>query len=369
MPIDFVHDENPDVFLYLRNEGMMPEYVSNSDVFRPGDCDSLADVAFADQDNRLFPCHTKAACWESAAYFAGRGLEDDKIKAQIEKMASVHNITEDVQAVFNKFEEEYTKAAATEVVEAPEEKFALILDWDGVNSNGVQAFYPVTTHDDCVESSEKAASAYQAGSLPLPVFYQVASNIVKAASADALDELAPVVRRFGTDRLPDPYGAEILLGMRKEAGVNVAPYVAIAKELQRVVRAAESVDMAKQAASNAARLIFHLDQQNGIQYNSSMKDPYSVIFSGPLAADMEKFAASTVDILGIDVPVTDFLNLSDNRIDSSFSKNVASVVKEAKACLEGELAAEKTAAAAEKLRTLDEAARKMVLVVAADTGW
>ena len=82
-----------------------------------------------------------------------------------------------------------------------------------------------------------------------------------------------------------------------------------------------------------------------------------------------KAAATLIPILGVQVPVADFLNLSDNKIDKVFSKKAGSVIKGAKSCVDGEESIEKCAAAAEKLKGLGPEASKMLLKVLADLAW
>ena len=89
--IDFVTANNPAIFGYLQEKDAIPGYVLSSNKITKEEVDRLDKVAFANQAERLYPCHTKEACWESAAYFAGSGESDANVKANIEKMASFHH--------------------------------------------------------------------------------------------------------------------------------------------------------------------------------------------------------------------------------------------------------------------------------------
>ena len=71
----------------------------------------------------------------------------------------------------------------------------------------------------------------------------------------------------------------------------------------------------------------------------------------------------------VDVPVVDFLNLSEEKIDTMFSKSAAATIKKAKSQVEGDPDCEKTASAAITLSTLPDGVGKVLLGVLADTTW
>lgn len=367
MPNDFVTDENPDVFIHLHDSGAMPDYVYNADVITPGECSALADVAFADPNTRSFPCHTKAACWESAAYFAGRGMEDDNVKENIEKMASIHGIEDDVKAVFDHFESEYAKEASSE--EEPEEKkYALSIDFEGEGGRDVVNYFPINNQIECVMSSEKAAAAFRANTLPLPMLFKAANMIV--AAAEDPNELDPAIASLGTPRFPDPNAFEYMLNMRKYAGVrDLSPYEEIARVIDSTLEKAASVEEAIELAASAANEVYLNDLNNGIHYKNGMEDPFSMVFTGPRLSELDEFNASTVKVAGVRVPVTDFLNLRDDDIERIFSKGIQGTIKAAKERVSGERSIEKAAAASEKVATLSSDAQNILLATLAGIGW
>lgn len=372
MPNDFVTDENPDVFIHLHDRGEMPDYVLNSDLLTPGECGALADVAFADPTNRSFPCHTKAACWESAAYFAGRGFEDEAVRGNIEKMAAVHGIKDDVQRVFDLFDAEYTKEATAD--EEPEErKYALSIDFEGVNDRGVVDFFPINNQIECVTSSEKAASAYAAGNLPLPMLYKAAGAICEASTD--LSELDPMIVSLGhthANRFPDPNSFEYMLNMRKYAGVaDLAPYEEVMHVMAESLEKSASVEDAVALAESAASEVWSLDSQNGLKYDNDFANPYAMVFPehSPRLSELDDYSANVVKVAGVDVPVTDFLNMREDDIERVFSKGIQDTIKEAKACVTGERSMEKAAAASEKVATLSQDAQKILLATLAGIGW
>lgn len=364
---DFVTDQNPDILLYLGEHDMMPEYVKEASMLTEGDCSDLADAAFADPLNRKHPCHTKEACWLTAAYCAARGEDNPAILDRIEKLASMHGIEEDVKTVQNHFGDVIEKAAAAEVVEEPMRKFALTVDYGP--QRGEEVMYETTTLPDIMRSSEEAARNYQDGLLPLPVFFKVASAIMEANAGRDLEDVHPLVRSYGTPRLPDPYGCTVLLGMRKSAGVDVAPYEQVMLSMLPIMEKAASVAESIAAAEAIANEMYYIDAANGIRYNSNMQDPYALMYTGPTMAEMEKYASSTVRVLNVPVPVTDILNMSDKRIDQMFSKEAGAKIKEAKALVSGELSVDKSEAAAAKISELTPEAQRVYLSELAGTAW
>jgi hypothetical protein len=86
---------------------------SSDDLYGAGD---LPQEAYADPNRREFPCHTKAACWLSAAFLASSGMVQeepnryDRVKGALLKLAAVHNVLGDVESALGLREVEKTAA-------------------------------------------------------------------------------------------------------------------------------------------------------------------------------------------------------------------------------------------------------------------
>lgn len=367
---DYVEANNPALFLHLDEHNLIPDYVKASARVTPEELEDLSVVAFADPFNRAYPCHTKAACWQSAAWYAGNAVDQPEVKAGIEKMAYAHGIEEDVQKVFACFDDTLTKAASAEVVE-DDPKFALSLDFNGQFGRGFENHYPINSYHEVVRAGNDAAHDFATSSLPVPIMRKVATTIMDAAASYGVPEMEmpTVVCRLGIRRLPDPFAANVLVGMRKDAGVNVDPYRELLSQLESaIVKTASYMDAIALADQTAEQLCM-LDEENGVRYNSRMQDPYALLYTGPRVDELEKAAAQVVDIDNVHVPVADLLNLSDDKIDAIFSKRVGSVIKQAKACVSGTPDMEKTANAALCLQALPEEATKVLLATLAEVGW
>lgn len=365
--IDFTEDNNPDYLLFLDGQDAIPAYVKESDMLSKAACADLSERAFADPAHRLYPCHTKTACWMSAAHFAGRHGTDETVKANIVKQAKFHGAEEDVQKVFDLLEPKIEKKAAAE---EPMVKFALSIDWEGMNGRGKEDYYPVSNAVDVMMSSEAVADDYKAGRLPLPYMRKAARAIVKAATelTGSTGTLSPVVVKYGSVRLPDPYAASVILsGSRKAAGANVDDYMAVLDALKEGLAKCASFEAALEAADEAARQLFILDKKAGIEYGAHYQDPFVILFSGPTMRDVEKTAAAHVRIMDVCVPVVDFVNLSDAKIDQTFRKEAAAVIKQAKETVKGTPSSEKTASASEGIAALNADVQKVLLRTLAET--
>ena len=364
--IDFVTANNPAIFGYLQEKDAIPGYVLSSNKITKEEVDRLDKVAFANQAERLYPCHTKEACWESAAYFAGSGESDANVKANIEKMASFHGIEEDVRDVFAIFEGEMNKAAAAEKKEERMEKFALTLDLQGFQGRGVENFYPINNAAEVVSSSDACTADYNAGKIPSGAMRKIASAITEAAITCGVDpsELTGEVRAFGTRNTPDPYAAEILVKMRKSAAHNE-----LMKEFQEKLASTSEISEAIEVANEIAEKMYVLDKQAGVRYGKGVLDPYAILFTGPTLEEFEKAAASTISLRGVNIPVDDFVNLADKDIDVNFSAKSASIIKEAKSYISAGQSIDTCVNINSKLAELNRDTQNVLLNVLANTGW
>ena len=369
--LDFVKSHNPSIFKFLEDNSVTPEYVKSASAITQGEVDGLNDVAFADRAHRLFPCHTKEACWKSAAFFAGSGESDAAIRKEIEKKASYHGISEDVSKVFSFFEDTLEKSACKK--EASNKEYALTLDFEGRDGRGVENFYPINSASEVIGASDDAAMDYMSGRIPIEAMRKIASNISEAATRFNVptSDLNAEVQKLGTRRLPDAFAAEYLIGSRKEASTKLyEASVAVIKDLQEKIASCKSHDAAISLADEAADKIVALDKEAGIiSYTSTITDPYSAIFVGPTVEDMYKYAGTTVDISGIRVPCEDLINLSKDTIEQTFSKKAGSIILQAKENLGTEESIEKCARASELIGTLAEDTRTVLLNVLSSACW
>ena len=373
---DYVGDNNTASLTFAFQNGLLPDYFLDSPQVTAENTKNLYKVAFADQENRKFPCHTKAACLHSAIWYAANKMEEPAVKAGIEKLAAVHGISKDVEKVFDTFASAIEKAAAAKEAaeEKPMKKYALTINFEGFRGRGVENFYPINNPVEIAAAADNAFKDYCKNNLPLPAFRKVAHAIMKAAEEHEMlhTEIDPTVTSVGADRLPDTDFADSCLAMRKMAGVqNLEPYKAIlAQVVEGIEKVASSADELIEIGEAAAEAMYKLDLSNGIEkYSSSVIDPYSMIFSGPTVDEFLKEASQCILLRGVHVPIVDFMNIADSKIDKMFSPGTGAVVKSAKKMLEGDNSIQKCAAASTQLEQLTKEASNILLKILAGTGW
>ena len=105
--VDQVSDANAAEFVRLSRLYDFPEYVKQEKMARLFEPGAAAVTTYADPVRRQYPCHTKAATWVSALYFAEKAAEfhakdRDRIAARIDHYADFWQIRGDVSRVREK---------------------------------------------------------------------------------------------------------------------------------------------------------------------------------------------------------------------------------------------------------------------------
>lgn len=89
---DFTTDSTAAVYDYADKNGLVPGFVKQSSLITSEDVKDLPVYAFADEVNRLFPCHTKEATVLSAIYFMADGNENNNVLETIQKRAAAFDV-------------------------------------------------------------------------------------------------------------------------------------------------------------------------------------------------------------------------------------------------------------------------------------
>lgn len=109
-----------------------PDFVKNANhEARCGDAETLPRHMYADPFNKLYPCHSSAATWLSAAFFADKHAADNNekvaaVKNNIIKSAAYFGIAGSVTDLFSKAE----KNAASDLAQLPDDDFAVVWTTD-----------------------------------------------------------------------------------------------------------------------------------------------------------------------------------------------------------------------------------------------
>lgn len=366
--MDFLNDKTAAILGYAFQNNLLPDFVKEASMPQTEDVEDLRLEAFAKPETREYPCHTKEATILSALYAAASAQEND-VKENIVKFASAYNILEDVNNVFNHFNTLLEKQASEmEEENAYIEKFAMTLTDGEMEHN----HYNISTKEDTLVSINHLNEDYSIGAIKPHLMRKLACSIVKAANSfDISSEYIPsIIKDYATEKLPDVAMAYNLVSLRKSAGVDTEEYENIIEKLASAISESDmTYDTLVKLADAAAEDIYVLDQVNNIEYSQEQPNPYEVLYNGPTMNQIEKFAAEHVRISDIPVPVVDFINISDNTINNSFSKQASELILQVKQDLQGELTVEKAAKAQESLNALSEDVRKVLLNTLVNTGW
>lgn len=356
---DFIGQNNPNVQIYAAENGLIPDYVDEAPVITEEDIAQLDNTAFANPYARTYPCHTKVACVQSALWDAATNPGNELVTNNIKRAAAAHGVAEDVDKIYTFFSDAFQKAAAPKPVAQPEPQYAITLADDAGRQTG---FFETTYSQDVLNSAEEADRQYRAGNIGEPEFRKIATAIVEAAEQHALpvNELPRTIQVYGTDRLPDPYGAEIVVrDFCKRSNVNPDPYMRGVNQLQQAMAQSDAIEDMIKMANMVADQMVQLNLHNGI-VPKTQDSPYTLLFSGPTRREMQKRAANTVYIMDVPVPAQAMLQLPATTIERRFAPQAAGVIKQAQARLQQD-DMEKAAAAAELISTMSPAAIKQLL--------
>lgn len=326
---DYIGLNNPAVFNYANDAGLIPSYFTDAIIPDEESIKDLNPVAFADPYGKTYPCHTKVACVMSAIWNAANG-DTEYLSDNIKAHAKVLGIESDVDKIYDHFENVMSKAAAAANA-VPEPRYALEVDFQGHNGLDKKGFYPITTPYDLMASANRLAEDYNRGTIGAPVMRKVAMAIADAATA--FDSLPLAVRRFSISNMADPYMAASMFTQRnKEANVNNGEYMAVLDGLKTRMAKAASIEEAIEAGEQALEALYMLDAKNNM--NPRWEDnPAYMLMCGPSPEEFDKAASSSVFICEVPVPVAALTALDDKVLDYQFSKPAAAHMKAAKARL------------------------------------
>ena len=367
--MDFLNDKTGAIIGYAFENSLLPDSIKQASMPTSEEVNGLKDNAFANPFDREYPCHNKQATVLSALY-AAASYEDEAVIDGIKKMASAYGIEDITNPIFDHFSEAMEKYAAEKAEEeTPMVKFALSLTAeDGTVTN----HYNISTKEDTVLAIRHLNDDYSYGAIAPRHMRKIAKEVISAARDFdiAYDYIPSQLTRFVSGNIPDVSISSELAQLRKSANVDIERYDEVIQKLANDMSDSDMSDEAIEACTDVAvNALFDLDQEYNIKYASDQPDPYDIVFSGPSRYEFEKFASNHVRIQGISVPVVDMLNLNDDKIETLFSKQAATLIHEAKDALKGEASVEKTTKSASILENLSQEASTVLLTTLAGTGW
>ncbi len=220
-----------------------------------GDPETLPTHVYADQRNRLYPCHTKAATWMSTLFFADKRAEYKPavatvIESRLDKAASYFHIKADCDALKQ-------KVAADSVDDAnrlPDSEFALVWVTDGAR----ERHYPLRN-----AAEVKMASAWFQTYRDQFLFAdrsRIAQKILEKASQYGADiseqrELLGKVAGYGYCS-----GVEIADMLQKRASLVARSHPTYAAEMRQLATQVEKYPQNAREAGVREKLASIVDQ-------------------------------------------------------------------------------------------------------------
>lgn len=156
-----------------------PDFVkrASAEQLRGNPNEILPTHLYADQRQRLYPCHTPAATWMSALFFMDKSAEFtkadyDSVSGRLVKSAQAFHILPELNNLWNRM----TKDASDGLTQLPDSAFALVWKTDG----GTERHYPLRNSGEV----KMAASWFQKyrDEFTFPDRRMIASRILEKAS-------------------------------------------------------------------------------------------------------------------------------------------------------------------------------------------
>lgn len=369
---DFTTDTTAAIFEYADERGLVPEFVKQSSHIGPDDVAGLHDRAFADENARLYPCHTKEATILSAIYSQAQGDDTPGVREKIASFAEAFGVQDEVARVYECFDrlagEVQEKQAAAERVEVMQ-KFALTLhDEDGTEHN----MYELTTPADTALTLRHLEEDFNNGRVPMPYMRKIATEVCEAAAEQGIERVPETIIKFASAGLPDYDTTKALVSLRSNLVTPEAmvDYNMVTDGMFDALCKAASLGQAMSIVDHAAAQMCALDANNGVTvYSFSTPNPYEIMYTGTSPVDMLKHAAAHVFVSDIAIPVADLRRADMDTVRGRLSKSASDTVGEVIDVLASteQPDAKLTAACTEKLATLSPEVRKELLRTLADT--
>lgn len=229
--MDPLHDRLGSVYHRIRQQYTVPEFVKKSNASEMF-LTEIPKRCMADPHRGLYPCHTKAATWLSAAYFVDRFEEHSDVDRQqiadrLEKFAAWFGIQDSLQTLIDEKAQKLSKAAATRSI--PDDFYALEIPQE---DGAVKYAGAMTTPSD-IQAAEKWLFENRP-QLTFPQRNRIAHRILKRASVLGV---AP------SDRL------QRVAGMGVNNSANIAQHLKMRSDLARRSNSVAAGALEKQASA------------------------------------------------------------------------------------------------------------------------
>lgn len=317
---DYIKDQNP-TYIYKALEAIkdLPAELASANIPEASYVSTLHKSAFADGDNRLFPCYDEVSTFLSACNIYGTGVKNTAVVELLEKRASFLGLKDLVEEVKSVFEAPITKQASNV------EEYALVIEEDGIQTG----YLPVNDILDIDLSCRQWQASRNFATLPSDLLKQAAVVIVNAADRLNVSDSVPyIIKEAAEDRFPDFSRVDRELEFRINSVEDTD-----SKELYIKMASVGVLDVAKEWIETMDLLDFSLLTPD-VRKNPLFKTASEIIFSGTPVKEIEKVANShvSVDINGntLLLPFDALKTISDEDIYKFYPKSSADIIKEAK---------------------------------------
>lgn len=127
IPLDHAHDVSGRETHRLTSLYEAPDFVKSASAERLNGDDTLPRHLYADQHHKLYPCHTAAATWMSALFFADKRAEfNDKAAESIAERIKSAATYFGIKGLVDELETKIAEANDTDVNKLPDSDFAIV---------------------------------------------------------------------------------------------------------------------------------------------------------------------------------------------------------------------------------------------------
>lgn len=318
-PVDYRDDSLGVVFQEIASYTRVPDYVKYAS-HRELNRDDWKLDHFADPVNRLFPMHTKAATWTSAAYLLKRAdeLDDGYVSRVWERLvdrADLFGIKDDLIEMTKQAKE---ASAEPELEKEADDAFALVIQYaDGTK----ERHYPLRNSKE-VRAADQWFANYR-HQLRLEHRRQIARQILKKAS-----QFQVVLRHRDLLEKSAGLGASartVVAGhLRKRAYLIQRDYPGLAARLREL---ADGLELTPQRVdlTKVAEQLDELDAITGLyrRYGKGVELPEEVCFAVS-HSEMAKAAEETFSLVtGETYRIQDLAKLDRDVIEKWFGDEIA----------------------------------------------
>jgi len=318
---DYTQTDNPRCLYAAAAAKPFPEWVAADGIPTREETATLSKQAFASEDDRLLPIHTKTATFYSALDYFSRPNEFSEVTYERVKTAcDVHGITADIPDYTQVFQDSFEKQAADYIVPVAD-RFALNFDVEGSQYE----LLPINDAYDVSLAAEELDKMATEQRIPHELAVAAAVEITKAAADFGVTDIIGFTSTFGVEREADFTKAAAAVASRARS-MNYDAY-AVAAYGGIIKSAAEGSITAEDAVAK----LHVLDRANDVVYSyinpkHGVPAPEQMIYSGISKQAALTQVSDNVLIDGVAVPLSAWNAMDSEVVGFRMSKDASDVI-------------------------------------------